>query len=87
MDKTGPVSFKVKLQDGKIIRCHQDQLRPCCTDDSELPLLNDNDVNMFPSIQEPRVSNDEVSTDSTSECRYPSRIHRPPTRYIEESDT
>ena len=87
VDKTGPVSFKVKLQDGKIICCHQDQLRPCYTDDSELPLLNDDDVNMFPSVQEPRVSNDKVSTDSTSERRDPSRIHRPPTRYIEESDT
>ena len=25
--KTGPVSFLVKLQDGRIRRCHQDQLR------------------------------------------------------------
>jgi len=25
--ETGPVSFQVKLEDGRTIRCHQDQLR------------------------------------------------------------
>ena len=25
---SGPVSYRVKLQDSRIIRCHQDQLRP-----------------------------------------------------------
>ena len=48
VNKTGPVSFKVELQDGRVIRCHLDQLRPRYTEDSELPLLNDDDVNMFP---------------------------------------
>jgi len=81
--KTGPVSFKVKLQDGKAFAV----TKISYTDDSELPLLNDNDVNMFPSTQESHVLNDEVSTDTTTERRYPSRTHRPPTRYIEESDT
>jgi len=40
-------------------------------------LLNDDDVNMLPIIpnaQERHVSNNGVSTDSKTECCYPSRI-------------
>ena len=69
--KTGPVSFKVELQDGKVIRCHQDQIRLRYTEDSESPLLNEDDVNIFPRAQEPQVSKDEVLTDTTTGRHYP----------------
>ena len=41
-------------------------------DNLDLQLLSDDDVNMFPSAQEPHVSNDDVnvSTDITTECCY-----------------
>ena len=34
VQKTGPISFKVTLEDGKTIRCHQDQLRKCYIDET-----------------------------------------------------
>ena len=48
--QTGPVSFKVTLQDGKTIRCHPDQLRKRDMDEtkeSDSPLLTDDDLTMF----------------------------------------
>ena len=28
MEASGPVSFRVRLEDGRLTRCHQDQIRP-----------------------------------------------------------
>jgi len=33
--ETGPVSFQVKLKDGRIICCHQDQIRQCFIDNND----------------------------------------------------
>ena len=44
MESSGPVSFKVQLQNGRTISCHQDHLRRQFTEDpeqSELPLCED----------------------------------------------
>ena len=70
--ETGPVSFQVKLEDGKTIRCHQDQLRQCFNDigieDREIPLLDDNDFMMFPnSTTPPEVTVDSSSSSQTVE--------------------
>jgi len=59
--ETGPVSFQVKLEDGKTIRCHQDQARHRFNDidseDKEVPLLDDNDLMMFPnSTTQPEIT-------------------------------
>ena len=52
--KSGPVSYQVKLEDGKVVRCRQDQLRPRFTDinveSQEAPLLNDDDLTIFTNI-------------------------------------
>ena len=88
--ETGPVSFQVKLQDGRIIRCHQDQIRQCYTNNSENqeePLLNDDDVTMFSGTPVPQdvTANPPAENPSTPvERRYPSRVRRPPVRYREE---
>ena len=84
--QTGPVSFKVKLHNGKIIRCHQDQLRKREIDDSALtqqsPLLTDDDLTMFTGNGiTPQVVTEQ--THVNTERRYPSRQRRPPARYRE----
>ena len=81
--QTGPVSFKVTLQDGKTIHCHQDQLRKRDMDEtkkSNSPLLTDDNLSMFTG----RETIPEVTTESIpvgTECQYPSRSQRPPARY------
>ena len=49
--KTGPVSYKVLLETGRIICCHQDQIRRCFIDETvttkEQPLLTDDDLTML----------------------------------------
>ena len=85
--QTGPVSFKVTLQDGKTIRCHEDQLRKRDMDetkDSDSPLLTDDDLTMFTG----RETIPEVTTESIpvgTERRYPSWSQRPPARYRESA--
>ena len=53
------------LENGKIIRCHQDQLRKCFIDENirvkEQPLLTDDDLTMFPD----NVTSPEVTSEST----------------------
>jgi len=41
---------------------------------------------MFSRAQEPQVSS-EVLTDTTTERHYPSRVHGPPSKLLEEFDT
>lgn len=68
-NQTGPVSFKVKLHDGKIICCHQDKLRKRGIDDSAVtvqpPLLTDDDLTMFTGSE----TAPEVTNESTHEYR------------------
>ena len=82
--QTSPVSCKVTLQNGKTIRCHQDQLRKRDVEDlamtKEPPLLTDDDLTMFTGNSiTPEVTND--STQVNTERRYPSRQRRLPARY------
>ena len=84
IDKTGPVYFKVKLQDDKVIRCHQDQLRLRYTIDSELPVLNDDDINMFLVLKS--LIFPMMKTLLILQLNIMIRIHRPPTCHIKESD-
>ena len=63
--RTGPVSFGVKLNDGRMRRCHQDQLRKRTV---EMPpeLLADAD-DTVPSASFPEPSTDSTeSTETTS---------------------
>jgi len=90
--ETAPISFQVKLEDDKTIRCHQDQLRQCFNDididDKEVPLLDDNDLTIFPnSVTPPDVTVNSSPRSQTVEQCYPFRVRWPPARYIEESDT
>ena len=87
--ETGPVSFQVKLKDGRIIRCHQDQIRQCFIDNNdenqEAPLLNDDDVTMFSGTPVPQDASPPAENPSTNvERHYPSRVCRPPACYREE---
>ena len=85
--KTGPVSYQVKLEDGKVVCCHQDQLRPRFTDvnveSQEVPLLNDDDLTMFTNVPPSTTSPCTDTSSPHMERRYPVRVHRPPIRYRE----
>ena len=75
------------LENGKIIRCHQDQLRKCFIDENirvkEQPLLSDDELTMFPdNVTRPEVTYESAPT--LTERRYPSRPRRPPAQYQEQ---
>lgn len=79
VSETGPVSFKVMLEDGKTIRCHQDQLRKRFTDDTQgPPLLTDDDLSMF-------TGNSTTPVETPVEHCYPLQTRRPPACYREDS--
>ena len=92
---SGPVSFRVRLQNGKMIRCHQDQLRNRGTEDPrphEIPLFED-DVNIFPNAsssvpvaQEPPPTEITPQTATVETSRYPARVRRPPERYVDSQN-
>ena len=61
--KSGPVSFQVRLTDGRIVRCHQDQLRKRSEERVEPSISQeiDEDGTCVPAASE------TVSTDENSE--------------------
>ena len=71
--KTGPVSYRVKLTNGKVRRCHQDQIRNRSVDVSQdLPCEPDYDI-VIPTTQAavPTVETEPSnsgSTTATPEC-------------------
>ena len=84
-EKTGPVSFKVKLTTGHNRRCHQDQRRKRSVEvpNPETPELHDTDDIPTPSVesstpnagteavsQPPPASGDEVNTDAPPVVEY-----------------
>ena len=89
----GPVSFEIKLQNGKKCRRHQDHLRHRAANDSAsedqseenaLVIDGDDDSSDVESNPEPeRVENNlpEPEASGGESRRYPSRIHRPPNQY------
>ena len=67
--KTGPVSFVVKLTDGRVRRCHQDQVRRCSVEvsqddsvDSEI-LVPPTEVSSPPTSPDFAVPTPELSTE------------------------
>ena len=93
LKSSGPVSFKVQLQNGKMIRCHQDQLRSRFTENpqqKDIPLFEDDDVNIIPSspnsapvVLEPPSTESAPQPATGGANRYPSRIRRPPERFAD----
>ena len=94
IESSGPVSFKVQLQDGKTISRHQDHLRKQFTEDpeqSDIPLCEDHmDIEIGASgittttSATPSEQDSETVTpppESAMTHRYPSRTRKPPERY------
>ena len=59
MERTGPLSFKIQLSDGRIVRRHQDQMR---TNASE---LEDNELDITPPISNNQVA-DKTNVSASS---------------------
>ena len=93
LKSSGPVSFKVQLQNRKMIRCHQDQLRSRFTENpqqKDISLFEDDDVNIIPSspnsapvVLEPPSTESAPQPATGGANRYPSRIRRPPERFAD----
>jgi transposase InsO family protein len=82
---TGPLSYRVKLEDGRLWRCHQDQLRkrPVEREPEIVPLPD-----LSPSPEpEPEPESTETSRTTIAEGTqraYPRRAHVQPDRYEPE---
>ena len=91
LKSSGPVSFKVQLQNGKMIRCHQGQLRSRFTEDpqqKDIPSFEDDDVNIIlsllnnaPVVLEPPSTESVPQPTTGGANRYPSQIRKPPESY------
>lgn len=94
IERTGPVSWKVKTQDGKMVRRHQDQIRPCydqkCTEASfqegSLPvdLASSELVDPEPEHPTPEAVEQAPPEPSLNEgMRFPVRVRKAPTHLKE----
>ena len=93
VNKKGPVSFEIELQNGQKCHRHQDHLRHRATSNSvsekqseENTLLIDDDDDQSdsePEAEPEHVENNSPEPDASGgeSRRYPSRIRRPPNRY------
>ena len=65
--KTGPVSFRVKLNDGRMRRCHQDQLRKRTVEmPQELPTDSDDTIPSASSPEPSTASTESIATTETT---------------------
>ena len=81
IEETGPVSTKVQLDDGAIVRRHHDQLIPR----QETPQLNEEQITPepdgVPEATETASAQVECTPGRPGERRYPTRERRPPDRF------
>ena len=91
VDSSGPVSYNVELQDGKVIKRHVDHLR-----DRSIPSKHSSSLRFLPedeATQDFEFFNDQSSISpsptptndhhaNVSVRRYPCREHRPPERFV-----
>ena len=76
-----PLSFKIKLEDGRIVRRHLDHLLA-----SPMPVVNkpDSDWTDMPDIAE-TTPTEQTSTTTTPPLRRSTRVSVPPKRYGQEN--
>ena len=85
VEQRGPVSFVVRLMDGRIFRRHQDHLRHR-TFSADVPVNEDDfqpEVGLGSSSQTPQMSEAEQTSDNslqTPELRRSKRVRKPPDR-------
>ena len=81
IEETGPVSTKVQLDDGAIVRRHHDQLIPR----QETPQLSEEQITPepdgVPEATETASAQVECTPGRPGERRYPTRERRPPDRF------
>ena len=87
VQKTGPLSYQVQLQDGTVWRRHQDHICKCFTESEESWESTPNLTKSSPEdgeTSEWKVEETPARLTQQTERHYPTRVHRPPERY---SDT
>ena len=72
----GPLSYLIKLNDGRIFRRHVDHLRKCFISQDQNPVVSDS-IPDFSDVSFP----DQVTQNDTDQRRYPQRDRHPPDRY------
>ena len=81
-DKSGPLSFNIELEDGRIIRRHMDHIRYY-----KVPDLGGRESNetfsdsVEVSLPQPKVVESEIAESNPQYPRRSSKIHHPPVRY------
>ena len=85
--KQGPLSFRVTLDDDRVVRRHIDHVRSRMSTDIPNKAVSgvSNDVLPFPMDNDPVQHSERVISESDTVLRS-SRISCPPTRLIEEID-
>jgi hypothetical protein len=86
VEETGPVSVKVELEDGTVIRRHHDQLLARAMTNSELviPLLDQPDLHdtVGPDVPlQQDMGGPVLEFDNEGVRRYPTRNREPPDRF------
>ena len=74
----GPLSYLIKLSDGRIFRCHIDHLRKCHIPQNPKYVVNDSIPDFSDVIFPDQVAENDTDSDVR---RYPHRDRRPPDRY------
>ena len=87
----GPVSYQVMLENGQLVRRHQDHVRkrvgisqPLTSPSSNVTTEPNDDQ---PTEVEPADTNVDTNADPTPFRRYPSRTRQPPTWYEQNLNT
>ena len=85
--KQGPLSFKVTLDDDRVVRRHIDHVRSRMSSDIPVEAVTSvpSDVLPFSMDDDPEQHSEPVTSENNT-VRRSSRISRPPTRLIEEID-
>lgn len=67
-ERSGPVSFRVKLTDGKVVRCHQDQVRKRATeaDTQTIPSDGEDDSWAMATPEAPQPSENTFEENPTA---------------------
>ena len=85
VESTGPISAKVALDDGKIVRRHQDQISSSSTKDSSILAPEEiqesntsTEETQAPETQAPETQAPETQVPETQTRRYPTRERRGP---------
>ena len=82
LERSGPVSYKIKLQDGSIIRRHVDHIRAYSPEPEPRATPREVSPPEFEFVDGPSDQPEDDMNTETSTNRYPQRNRHPPERLM-----